>query len=120
LGAESRAAGAFLLIRRLLIDAGAPADQITPSTPFGPLMDGRDSVFWKLCCVAPGRVPRPARGPSINALPRFLVLSAIATAVAGILLRSHALHFASLIDFVAAFVVACVLRINSKPQEMRL
>lgn len=57
-GRPCPAAAAFLVIRRLLADAGADISKLRPSTPLMPYVWVWPDVFrWRLPRVAPGRVP---------------------------------------------------------------
>lgn len=57
-GRACHSAGAFLLVRRLLADAGADVSGLRPSTPLMPYVWLWPDVFrWQLPRVAPGRVP---------------------------------------------------------------
>jgi hypothetical protein len=58
LGRPCPAAGAFLLVRRILADAGADVSRLRPSSPLMPYVWLWPDVFrWHLPRVAPGRVP---------------------------------------------------------------
>src|SRR5262249_61758956 len=58
LGRPCPAAGAFLLIRRMLAEAGADVSRLRPSTPLIPYIWLWPEVFrWQLPRLAPGRGP---------------------------------------------------------------
>jgi hypothetical protein len=57
-GRSCPGAGAFLVIRRILADAGADVSKLRPSTPLLPYVWLWPDVFrWRLPRLAPGRVP---------------------------------------------------------------
>jgi len=58
MGRPCPAAGAFLVVRRILADAGADVSDVRPSTPLLPYLWLWPDVFrWRLPRLAPGRVP---------------------------------------------------------------
>ncbi len=58
LGRPCPSAGAFLTVRRLLADAGVDVSDVAPSTPLGPYLWQRPTVFDRVIArMAPGRLP---------------------------------------------------------------
>jgi hypothetical protein len=88
LGAESLAAGAFLMIRRLLADAGANASQIAPSTSIQPFCQAYSDVLSRLAYIAPGTMPT-SRLDLTPARSALLILLGVAwlELIAGLMLR---------------------------------
>ena len=57
MGDCSLAAGAFLVVRRILCDAGVDVSNLRPSSPIGPYLRQRcGDVMWKLRLLSPGRL----------------------------------------------------------------
>lgn len=107
LGTTCASAGAFLTIRSLLSDAGAPADEITPSTPLAPYTRQFTEVFLgPISRLAPGALPPVRiRGP----VARTVGLAGLVLGLAGLAVDRYLFTFWLTIASVALFAASYAL-----------
>jgi hypothetical protein len=120
LGATSLAAGAFMLLRKLLIDAGAPPDQIAPSSPLEPLLRDHPRILDKLPYLAPGRIPTSnVKSPTHTGLGFMLLLGKLMW-VAGWLFHRPTMLYIGLANFGIALIALWTVGEMIKPARVQL
>jgi hypothetical protein len=108
LGSTCAPAGAFLTIRSLLHDAGAPADEIAPSTPLAQYTRRFAGVFLgPVSRLSPGALPPvQIRTPVYDAAVWSLLVGWI-TSMVGACSRMHLLTGFGALLFTSAYALAC-------------
>jgi hypothetical protein len=106
MSATCATAGAFRTIRSLLHEAGAPADEITPSTPLAPYTRQFAGVFLgPIARLAPGSLPSVRiRTPVFNAAIRGMLVAFVCLLV-GVGTRMHVLTAAGLLMFASCYAL---------------
>ena len=125
LGSECAPAGAFLTIRSLLHEAGAPAGEIAPSTPLAPYTRRFAEVFLgPVSRLAPGAPPRVRiRTPVYDAANWGILVAAVCLMV-GACSGMYLLTFFGVVLFAAGYALTwyaarCLLPASVNFGELR-
>jgi hypothetical protein len=122
MGDRSHAAGAFLVLRRILQDAGIDVSDLRPSSPIGPYLRERwNEIVLKLRVLAPGRLP-----PVVVDAPAHLTCGigiiaswiTLVIGLTGILPRSTTLGAG--LAFAGFFIAFCALNTCVKASNVRI
>lgn len=120
LGSTCAPAGAFLTIRSLLHEAGAPADEIAPSTPLSPYTRRFAAVFLgPVSRLAPGSLPLVQIRTPVYDSAIWGILAGLGCLLAGAGIGDHLLMVVGVVLFATCYALTWYAARNVLPARVQ-
>jgi hypothetical protein len=119
---RSRAAGAFLVVRRILQQEGVDVTELRPSSLIGPYFrENLDEIFSRLRLLAPGLMPHPTVvAPAQSACAAVLAACWVGSTLGCLRLIPPLMTLVWFAGGIASFIAMSIVSRTVKPVDVRI